>query len=118
MQPNETREPVRVALYVRTSPEGPEHSLEVQVEALQRYARRHGLEALRAYFDIQGGRGQFEKMMAEATGENPPFRKILVHNLSRLPRSADEIQSWRRTLEANGVTIVSVTEPRYGVPWR
>ena len=32
-------------------PGGPEHSLEVQVEALQRYTRRQCREAVRAYFE-------------------------------------------------------------------
>ena len=109
--PHESREDGQVALYARTVVGDPANSLEVQVEALHEYTRRHRLETLRVYFEPPGARGQFHEMMAEATGENPPFRRILVHNMGRLSRWADGLSALRDRLEANGVTVVTVTEP-------
>ena len=98
-----------VALYARTRPGDPDNSLEVQVEALHEYARRHRLETVRVYFDTRSARSQFHEMMVEATGEDPPLRRILVHDMGRLSRWADGLSALRDRLEANGVTVVSVT---------
>ena len=66
MPQRKSQETVRVALYARTWAGDPDNSLEVQVEALHNYARRHGLETARAYFDVQRARAQFHEMMARA----------------------------------------------------
>ena len=56
-------------------------------------------------------------MMAEATGKDPPFRRILVHDMRRLSRWADRLSALRGRLEANGATVVSVTgEPETTAP--
>ena len=81
------------------------------MEALHEYVRRHGLDAVRAYFEVLGGRNRFHEMMADATGENPAFRQILVHDMGRLSRWADGLNALRGRLEANGVEVVSVTIP-------
>ena len=101
-----------VALYIRTLEGDPDNSLPVQLTALQRYARRHELATARVYFDIQGGRSQFEAMLAEATGENPPFRQVLVHDQRRLCGGEDELGELRARLEGNGVIVVAITDPR------
>ena len=64
---------------------------------------------VREYLDQQGSRAQFDEMMAEAAGEAPPFRQILVYDLSRFTRSAWEFQEHRAKLEENGVTLISIT---------
>ena len=69
----ESQEAVPVALYIRTLAGDPGNSLEVQLMALQGYARRNRLAVARILIDIQGGRSQFEQMMLEALGEDPPF---------------------------------------------
>ena len=99
---------VPVALYIWTLEGDPDNSLSVQLTALQRYARSRQLDAVRVYFDIQGSRSQFEAMMAGATGENPPFRRVLVYDEGRLRGRKAEL---RTRLEGNGVTVVSVTSP-------
>ena len=103
---------VPVALYIRTLEGDPDNSLPVQLTALQGYARGRQLDAVRVFFDIQGGRSQFEAMLAEATRENPPFRQVLVHDEGRLCGCEVEMDELRARLEENGVTVVSVTEPR------
>ena len=50
-------------------------------------------------------------MMAQATSENPPFRRILVYDYSRFSRSIKDWQRWRAELEANGVRVISIKEP-------
>ena len=99
---------VPVALYIRTLEGDPDNSLPVQLTVLQGYARSRQLDAVRVYFDIEGGRSQFESMMAEATGGNPPFRRVLVYDEGRLCGFEAEL---RASLEGNGVTVVSVTSP-------
>ena len=103
---------VPVALYIRTLAGDPDNFLQAQLTALQRYDRRRQLEAVRVFFDIQGGRSQFEAMLAEATGENPPFRQVLVHDEGRLCGREAELQELRARLEGHGVRVVSVTDPR------
>ena len=117
MWPHEYRETGRVALYARTLAGDPDNSLEVQVEALQEFARRRRLEAVRVYFETPSARSRFHETMAEATVEDPPFRRILVHDMGRLSRWADGLSALRDRLEANGATAVSVTgEPAAKVP--
>jgi DNA invertase Pin-like site-specific DNA recombinase len=50
-------------------------------------------------------------MLAEATGGNPPFRRVLVHDQGRLCRCEDELRELLTKLESNGVTVMSVTSP-------
>ena len=105
MPPPEPREAGRVALYARTWTGDPDNSLEVQVEALHEYVRSHRLEPVRVYLEARSTRSQFHEMMAEATGEVPPFRRILVHDMDRLSAGPGAL---RESLETNGVTVVSV----------
>ena len=88
-----------------------EMSTEARLEATRDYAARNGLEVVKEYTDAGGNRDQFEEMMADATCENPPFQHILVYDLSRFSRSAQEFQEQRARLEANRVTLISVMEP-------
>ena len=47
-------------------------------------------------------------MLAEPTGENPPFRRVLVYDEARLCRCEAAL---RPRLDGNGITLVSVTSP-------
>ena len=111
MRPEKVEDAVPVALYIRTLEGDPDNSLQVQLMALQRYARRRQLDAVRVFFDIQGSRSQLEAMLAEATGENPPFRQVLVFELGRLCGCEADQDELRARLEGNGVMVVSVATP-------
>ena len=108
----ESRAAVPVALYVRTLAGDPNNSLPVQFYALETYALRCGLDAVRVYFDVQGGRSQFVAMMAEVAGEDPPFRQVLVHDPDRLSGLADGQGEMRDLLDGNGVTVLFLKKPK------
>ena len=103
-----SEEPVPVALYIRTLEEDPDNTLQVQLMSLQGYARGRQLDAVRVFFDIQGGRSQFEAMLAEATGEHPPEGRVLVYDEGRFCDCEAEL---RTRLEGSGVTVVSLSSP-------
>ena len=107
MPPDKPRESGRVALYARTWAGYPDNSLEVQVETLHEYTRRRRLEAVRVHLETRSARSQFHEMMADATREDPMFRKIPVHDMSRLSRWLGGLGALRDRLEASGVTVVS-----------
>ena len=50
-------------------------------------------------------------MPAEATGENPPFRQVLVHDEGRLCGCEADLDELRARLEGHGVTVMSVASP-------
>ena len=108
MQPDQNQETRRVALYARVSGQD-EESIQTQLGAMRPHMEEHGLEVVREYADQPGSRAQFDQMMAEAAGENLPFRQILVYDLSRFSRSMREFQEHRPKLEENGVTLTSIT---------
>ena len=104
--------PVKVALYARDSADNQDRSepVEAQLEAIREYAAGNELEPVMEYIDTDGRRDQFERMMAHAARQDPPFQKILVYDLSRFSRSAQELQEQTDKLAANGVTLISVVE--------
>ena len=109
MQENQTtQETTQVALYARHSGQD-EGSIQTQLEAMRSHAEENRLEVVREYADQNGSRAQFDEMMAEAAGEDPPFRQILVYDLGQFTRSAGEFQEHRAKLEENGVTLTAIT---------
>ena len=76
---------------------------------MRSHVEENVLEVMREYADQNGSRAQFDEMMAEATGEDPPFRQILVYALGQFTRSAGEFQEHRAKLEENGVTLTAIT---------
>ena len=66
------------------------------------------MEQVRVFFDTRGGRSQFEAMMAEATGDNPSFRRILVVELSRFAPGTRDLRAQLVRLEGMEVTVESI----------
>ena len=109
MQENQTtQETRRVVLHARVSGQD-EGSIQTQLGAMRSHVEENRLEVVREYADQPGSRAQFDQMMAEAAGEDPPFRQVLVYDPSRFTRSAQEFQEHRPKLEENGVTLTSIT---------
>ena len=115
MQPGSTGDSAPAALYIRSMPGDPDDSLEVQLRVLQGHAARNGLEQVRVFFDARDSRTQFERMMAEATGDNPSFRRILVVELRRLAGDSGESEALLAGLKASGVTVQSVSGSSEGI---
>ena len=84
--------------------------MEIQLATIHRHARAKRLEVVKAYFDLSNSRNQFAAMMADATGEDPPYQVVLVYDLGRFADSAAERREWTSRLEAKGVEVVAVGE--------
>ena len=69
----------RAAIYVKAnagdSPDGAER--ETQMAESERLCRNKGLNVVARYDDDLNGRGEFQRMMADATGENPTLRSTM-----------------------------------------
>jgi DNA invertase Pin-like site-specific DNA recombinase len=101
----ETQERIKTALYARVYNDDYE-SILAPLERLRTLAEENGLETVFSFYDINGGRQEFDRMMREGTGEDPPFRKILVLNQSQFARSEEGRAECTKKLEANGVQVV------------
>jgi DNA invertase Pin-like site-specific DNA recombinase len=107
----------RAALYLRRSTERQEQSIEDQRRALSDHALKHGLEVVSEYVDdaVSGAltvdRLAFLRMIEEAQGRPPPFREVLVYDVSRFGRiDNDEAGYYRHLLTKAGVEVVYVAE--------
>ena len=116
MRPEKVEEAVPVALYIRSMAGDPAHTLENQLRALQKHAARNGMQQVRVYFDTRDDRSQFDRMMAEATGENPPFRRILVLELSRFALDSGDLDGQLARLDGRGVAVEPMTGPTSEAP--
>ena len=110
MPENQTGETPDSALYARESTDQDEVSISGQLQATRDHAAENGLDPVKDYTDTGGSRDQFEQLIADATGANPPFQHILVYDLSRFSRSAQEFQEMQARLAANGVALRYVME--------
>ena len=111
MTKNQSEQSEQATLYARDSAGNQDSSeaRDAQLKGVREYAAKNELEPVKEYTDTGGGRDQFERMMADATQENPPFQQILVYDLGRFPRSPQEFREQRARLEADGVTLRSLT---------
>ena len=102
----------RAAIYVKAnagnSPEGAEP--DAQMAESEEYCRLRGLDIAERYNDRLMGREEFQRMMADATRENPPFDHVVVWKLRYFAWSLDESVLARDKLVANGVQLLSVKE--------
>ena len=105
----ETQERTKIALYARVSNDDYE-GIQAQLDRMRSHAEKVGLEPTIQFTDMNGSRQEFDWMMAQATSENPPFRWILVYDISRFSRSVQDWKRWMAELEANGVRVISIEE--------
>ena len=105
-----------VALYVRTSSDDPENSGEAQLEVLKRFARQNGMLVAKVFFQARNDQGTIDQMMAEATGDDHPFRLILATSRNQSQEFWQAKQQWRERLEQARVDIVSVPDPQENAP--
>ena len=109
---DETR--IIAALYAQYPESGNnEDSNPDQVERMGAFCEETDLTPGEAYVDRDGSREEFDRMMADGTAENPPFRRIVVCDLSRFARYAEELTECTESLEANGIFVMSVAQGSY-----
>ena len=74
---------IPVAIYARIS--GPHeedaNAVEPQLDRIRTYAEQNAMRPVSHFVDKFGSREEFDLKMAQATGDTPPFQKILVYNL-------------------------------------
>lgn len=112
------------AIYLRRSTDRQEQSLEIQRQAVVRYAEQNGYEIIREYMDdaISGastrGRDGFNELMRDAANPKCLFRFVLVYDLSRFSRANPfETMSQIHALQLNGVKFISAMDPLPGNEW-
>ena len=80
------------------------------------HAEHTGLEVVREYVDLRGNNAQLLRMMADATADDPPFRKVVVSDFSRVSRRIEALNGRLATLAAHGVELISVAVSEAGIP--
>jgi len=89
---------VPAAQYVRKSTEHQQYSLENQSAAIQKYAEAQGFEVIRTYSDparrglVLKHRPGLQQLLQDVVG-TPPYRAILVYDVSRWGRFQDTDES-------------------------
>jgi len=90
--------PTRAVAYVRTATDNPQQATE-QMNAIRKYATRHGMKIVRTYFDkcksglTIRGRDAFAQMIATVQSGNADFTCILIYDISRWGRFQDADES-------------------------
>ena len=113
MATNQDRAMHRAAIYASTRGHS-RASTRNQLDVAQNHADEIGLEVVREYVDLRGERTQLLRMVADTTAADPPFRKVLVSELSRISRRADELNQCWTTLASNGVELLSAAQSEAG----
>ena len=65
------------------------------------------------YWIITGStasRANFQRMMADATGPNPPFDEVVIYDLPRFSRDTVDSLTYPRILQAHGIGFHSVKD--------
>jgi DNA invertase Pin-like site-specific DNA recombinase len=89
---------ISAAQYLRKSTEHQQYSLENQSAAIQRYAEAQGFEVVRTYSDparrglVLKHRPGLQQLLQDVVG-TPPYRAILVYDVSRWGRFQDTDES-------------------------
>ena len=112
----ERRESRSAALYIRSSSGIPGSSMGAQLKVLQHFAGRNGMLVAKAFFHVRNDLDTIELMMTEATGDDPPFRLILLTSHSESQELQQARQQWSERLEGAGVEIISVSDPLGALP--
>jgi len=111
--------PVRVALYIRVSGDKSvvsDLSMPDQEIQLRQYCDQQGWVIVAVYYEPgksakSTARRQFRKMIYDASCEGePPFNKILTHNLSRFARSSKDFDICEALMNQRGIEILAITQ--------
>lgn len=102
----------RAAIYVKStagsSPEGSDPH--TQMSEAEEYCKTRDLDVAARYSDPPRDRQEFQRMMDDATGEDPQFDHVVVWKLRYFAWNLDESIQARDKLAASGVRLLSVKE--------
>ena len=109
---------MRVALYLRVSTSRQAEkdlSIPDQRNQLRAWCREKGYTVVAEYVEPGASatdekRPQFQQMMDDAAAPQRPFDALLVHSFSRFFRNSFQFELHRRTLQKNGVALISITQ--------
>ena len=102
----------KAAIYVKETagyPDG-DNTKELQLRHCEEFCQYHGLDIVARYHDPIGVRNDFDRMMSEATQDEPPFKIIVVYKLRNFSWLLEETVLCRERLKANSVSLVSTKE--------
>lgn len=106
---------INAVIYARFSSQNQtEASIDAQVRACKEYAKSNNIKIIDVYKDeaksgTTANRPSFQKMLTDS--HDGDFDIVLVHKLDRFARNRVDAFMSKATLEKNGVSVVSVTEP-------
>ena len=85
-------------------------SKEDQEAACRDYCASNNLTVSALYTDHADANGQFERLIAHATGPGAPYDAIVVWKLHRFSRSLEETIAYRDQLRQTRTKLLSATE--------
>ena len=117
-QRNKDGEPIRSVFYLRMSTDKQDLSIGGQRYHLLQFVESdesNDRVVAGEYIDegITGStssRANFQRMMADATGPNPPFDEVVIYDLSRFSRDTVDSLTYPRILQAHGIGFHSVKD--------
>ena len=117
-QRNKDGEPIRSVFYLRMSTDKQDLSIGGQRYHLLQFVESdesNDRVVAGEYIDegITGStasRTNFQRMMADATGPNPPFDEVVIYDLSRFSRDTVDSLTYPRILQAHGIGFHSVKD--------
>jgi len=107
----------KVAVYVRsaTAENFGHNTVDIQLEALRKYAKENNYEVFDEYVDVASGitieRPALQKLLNDA--EQKHFNIMLIYNMSRLARKISIHSDVNEKLDKLGISIYSVEDGTY-----
>jgi DNA invertase Pin-like site-specific DNA recombinase len=110
---------IPAAQYVRMSDEAQEYSIDNQKAAIRDYAIRHGFVIVKTYADpgksgvVATHRKGLSDLLHDVVAGDPPFRAILVYDVSRWGRyqNSDEAAHYEFLCVSSGIPLHYCAEP-------
>jgi site-specific DNA recombinase len=109
---------MKACIYARYSTDNQTHdTIEVQVEKCAMYAKEHSIEIVEVFADeavsgMKSERPELDKLFFAANLH--AFDCVLIYDQSRFSRDIVDWFTFRRTMQNNGIQIISVTQPFVG----
>lgn len=109
---------MKAGIYARYSTGNQDHAtIEVQVEECAKYAEANSIEIYDVFADeavsgMKVQRPDFQRLLFAA--DRKLFDAVIIYDQSRFSRDLVDWFLFRRNMEANGIKILSVTQPMVG----